>query len=90
VQILGIHHVAFAHPAWEAAHEILSNLLDIDVAETEQTDGFVERMIDKRSNYPVAIFFQRDDTRDRAWVAIISRRTPDGWWTSISTVGSIA
>ncbi len=45
MKCLGIHHVAFAHRENADVHEVLNNVLGLDVVHVERTDELVERMI---------------------------------------------
>ncbi len=51
MKIVGIHHVAFAHPEGVDVHSILSDVLALPVVDTEHANGLVERMIDTGSGY---------------------------------------
>ena len=51
MQIVGIHHVAFAHPEGDAVHEVLAQVLGLPVVHTEHADGLIERMIDTGGGY---------------------------------------
>jgi len=45
MELLGLHHVAFAHGSDTAAIDALARLLGLSVGNVEAGEGFVERMI---------------------------------------------
>ena len=51
MQVLGIHHVAFAHDADSPVLGAMSELLGLRCAHTETADGFVERMVPAGSSF---------------------------------------
>ena len=51
MNVLRIHHVAFAHSEGTAAHNVLTEILGLPVVHTEHADGFIERMIDTGGGY---------------------------------------
>ena len=51
MNVLRIHHVAFAHPEGTSTHSILTEILGLPLVHTETADGFIERMIDTGGGY---------------------------------------
>jgi methylmalonyl-CoA epimerase len=50
-RVVGIHHVAFAHPRGEQPHALLAAHLGLEVEHAEEADGFIERMLPAGSCY---------------------------------------
>jgi|LWDU01.1.fsa_nt_gi methylmalonyl-CoA/ethylmalonyl-CoA epimerase len=51
MNVLGIHHVAFAHPEGTDVHDVLTKVLNLPLVHTEHADGLIERMIDTGGGY---------------------------------------
>ncbi len=51
MNILGIHHVAFAHPEGTDAYDVLTRVLGLPLTHTDYAEGLIERMIDTGGGY---------------------------------------
>jgi methylmalonyl-CoA/ethylmalonyl-CoA epimerase len=64
-EVLGLHHIAFAHTSDESPYRRLAETFGLDVAHQEQADGFTERMTPVGAVYLQTLEVQGSGTLDR-------------------------